>query len=183
MSDLIDRVNQRRHQIMRGAAQRYYDRQSKEPQEVGEFCLKRAGLEDITTLQDMDRVCFPGSTPWSYGQWHDHLTSSAKNVAMAMLGAVPVGCIGFYYNTPTSMNIQTMAVLPEYRGQGLGQRILGQQLDQARERGVNRVTLQVEGSNEGAIHLYKKLGFEITERIPHNRYYPGDHGYHMARDL
>ena len=57
-----------------------------------------------------------------------------------------------------------MAVLKEYRGQGIGSALLQQALTEARNRGMERVELSVFASNLTAIHLYEKFRFEIEGR-------------------
>ena len=54
-----------------------------------------------------------------------------------------------------------VALLPEFRGQGLGERLMRQTLDAARAFGLHRVELTVRQANSNAIALYRKLGFEI----------------------
>ncbi len=54
-----------------------------------------------------------------------------------------------------------MGLLPEFRGQGLGDRLIRQTLAAARALGLNRVELSVRENNAGAIALYKRVGFEI----------------------
>lgn len=53
-----------------------------------------------------------------------------------------------------------MGVLPDYRGRGIGQRLLAAALAAAEERGLERIELHVLESNEIAINLYKRFGFE-----------------------
>ena len=54
-----------------------------------------------------------------------------------------------------------MGLLPEFRGQGLGDRLIRQTLAAARAFGLSRVELSVRESNAGAITLYNRVGFEI----------------------
>jgi ribosomal protein S18 acetylase RimI-like enzyme len=54
-----------------------------------------------------------------------------------------------------------MGLLPEFRGQGLGDRLIRQTLAAARAFGLTRIELSVRENNAGAIALYKKVGFEI----------------------
>ncbi len=51
-----------------------------------------------------------------------------------------------------------VALLPEFRGQGWGGRLIRQTLDAARAFGLHRVELTVRENNE--IALYRKIGFE-----------------------
>ena len=61
-----------------------------------------------------------------------------------------------------------VALLPEFRRQGLGGRLIRQTIGAAREFGLRRVELTVRESNTGAIELYKKFGFAI-EGLQRNR--------------
>lgn len=52
-----------------------------------------------------------------------------------------------------------MGLLPEVRGRGVGRRLMVATLDAARERGVERIELDVFASNTRAKALYERLGF------------------------
>ena len=52
-----------------------------------------------------------------------------------------------------------MGLLPAYRGQGIGHRLLQACLDKAAGKGITRVTLEVRADNAAAIRLYEKAGF------------------------
>lgn len=49
----------------------------------------------------------------------------------------------------------------EYRGQGLGKRLLGETLTKAQAIGISRIELEVFASNKVAVEFYKKQGFEV----------------------
>jgi ribosomal protein S18 acetylase RimI-like enzyme len=53
-----------------------------------------------------------------------------------------------------------MGILQEYRGQGVGTRLLQSAVGHARQIGLEKVELTVYTSNTAAIALYRKLGFE-----------------------
>jgi ribosomal protein S18 acetylase RimI-like enzyme len=54
-----------------------------------------------------------------------------------------------------------MGVLPEFRGQGLGQRLLESCMAIARRVGVTRVELETRSDNEQALSLYRRMGFQF----------------------
>lgn len=54
-----------------------------------------------------------------------------------------------------------MGLLPQFRRQGLGGRLIRQTLVAARAFGLTRVELTVRQDNPGAIELYKQVGFAI----------------------
>jgi ribosomal protein S18 acetylase RimI-like enzyme len=52
-----------------------------------------------------------------------------------------------------------MGLLPEARGQRVGERLLRACLDKARAKGLTRIELHVRADNSRAIALYRRLGF------------------------
>ncbi|WP_295851061.1 GNAT family N-acetyltransferase [Tardiphaga sp.] len=55
-----------------------------------------------------------------------------------------------------------MGLLPEFRGRGIGTRLIRSTLDAARVKGLYRIELTVREANASAIALYRKVGF-LTE--------------------
>jgi ribosomal protein S18 acetylase RimI-like enzyme len=55
--------------------------------------------------------------------------------------------------------IQNVGITPRHRGCGLGTRLLYRSLEGFRRSGIPRVHLEVTAENEGAIRLYRRLGF------------------------
>ncbi len=53
-----------------------------------------------------------------------------------------------------------MGLLPAVRGRGVGRRLAEAAIAAAKERGAERIELEVFASNTRAIALYEKLGFE-----------------------
>lgn len=64
------------------------------------------------------------------------------------------------------IHINNVAVLPQFRGGGVGSAILRHVLEEAKTLGANRATLEVRASNEGARRLYERLGFHVAGRRP-----------------
>lgn len=63
-----------------------------------------------------------------------------------------------------------MGVHVDYRGRGIGTRLMEAAIDKARQKGLIRVDLGVYASNPTAIALYKKFGFVEEGRIVKGRY-------------
>lgn len=57
-----------------------------------------------------------------------------------------------------------MGIIPDYRGRGLGARLIATALEQARKANLVRVEFSVRADNARAIALYKKVGF-LTEGV------------------
>ena len=67
---------------------------------------------------------------------------------------------------PGSFYVCAMAVFPEHRGRGVGTRMLELAWEQARERGLEELSLIVFEQNAGAKRLYERHGFEEVDRRP-----------------
>jgi ribosomal-protein-alanine N-acetyltransferase len=66
-------------------------------------------------------------------------------------------------------HVATIAVDPEYRGRGIGRRLLVQGLKSAIQNGSRIATLEVRASNITAQNLYRSFSFEVVGR--RQRYY------------
>ncbi|MEQ2130461.1 GNAT family N-acetyltransferase [Caldanaerobacter subterraneus KAk] len=62
--------------------------------------------------------------------------------------------------------LSNIAVYSEFRGLGLGSKLLEEIEQEARKLKCKRIVLDVEIENEKAIKLYEKLGYKIIERSP-----------------
>jgi ribosomal protein S18 acetylase RimI-like enzyme len=61
--------------------------------------------------------------------------------------------------------IQNVGVVPALRGQGLGEALVLQALYGFRRVGLQRAMLEVTAHNDGAIRLYRRLGFRRAKTI------------------
>lgn len=80
-----------------------------------------------------------------------------------------------------SGRIYSLVVRADSRGQKIGQKLLYAMIEALAGRGVNRVYLEVEQSNAGAIHLYEQAGFRAIGGVP-DYYGKGKPGLHMMYD-
>jgi ribosomal protein S18 acetylase RimI-like enzyme len=62
-----------------------------------------------------------------------------------------------------------MGLLPAFRGQGIGRRLLERTLEAGRAGGLSRIELTVREDNPGAIALYQKVGF-AAEGVQRNAF-------------
>jgi len=71
-----------------------------------------------------------------------------------------------------------VTLFPEYRGLGIGSRLMALAEEHAREKGFTKLSLIVFEENEGAKRLYERLGYQVTAReaiVPHELiHYTGD---------
>jgi ribosomal protein S18 acetylase RimI-like enzyme len=64
------------------------------------------------------------------------------------------------------VNVHDVAVLPAYRGRGVGERMMALVEQLARQRGACKLTLEVLSGNLPAGRLYKRLGFQAYQLDP-----------------
>jgi ribosomal protein S18 acetylase RimI-like enzyme len=62
--------------------------------------------------------------------------------------------------------VRVLGRRPAYRGRGLGELLLAHGLRLLADLEVDAVTLEVAASNDGALALYRRFGFEVVERTP-----------------
>lgn len=63
-------------------------------------------------------------------------------------------------------DLMTVAVLPAYRRQGVGERLVRKLLTNAAQAGIETVFLEVRESNASARRLYERVGFTIVGHLP-----------------
>jgi ribosomal-protein-alanine N-acetyltransferase len=123
-------------------------------------------VDDLPAVLEIDRWSF--ALPWPERSFRFELT---ENDAARLLvtdvtwaGGTRVGGYLGYWLLVDEMHISTLAVHPDLRGQGLGERLLVAGLEQARRQGADMATLEVRPSNPAAVSLYRKYGFELGGR-------------------
>jgi DNA-binding MarR family transcriptional regulator/predicted N-acetyltransferase YhbS len=106
-------------------------------------------------------------------------TTAVDSVAMSPPAGVfvvassdgePVACGGVQTIGPRLGEIKRMWVHPDWRGAGLGSRMLTHLEDRARELGHRHVHLDTNGALVEAIALYRKTGYREIERYNDNPY-------------
>jgi ribosomal protein S18 acetylase RimI-like enzyme len=95
-------------------------------------------------------VRFPGC-----GQFDPGSSFVAYNRALHML----VGVILCSRIRHDAGHVTQVCVLPEYRSHGIGDALMHRAAQALRGQGVRLLTLTVTQANEGAVHLYERLGF------------------------
>lgn len=61
--------------------------------------------------------------------------------------------------------IQNVGIVPAHRGRGIGTALILAALWGFQQSGITRVYLEVTAQNDGAVRLYKRLGFRRTKTL------------------
>jgi [ribosomal protein S18]-alanine N-acetyltransferase len=105
-------------------------------------------------LSALHRRCFQTPAPWSAANF-------AAFAADPLVFLLIEGDAGFLLGRAVAgeAELLTLAVAPEARRRGLGRKLVGRFLYQARLRGAERAFLEVAADNAAGIALYESAGF------------------------
>ena len=109
----------------------------------------------VSAVAAIEKRCF--SNPWSETAVNAELENHCSEIYIALVDGTAAGYTNIY-TVLDEMDIVRVAVLPEYRRQGIAAEILKTVL--AEKQGT--FYLDVRESNHPAISLYKSLGFVDT---------------------
>lgn len=119
-----------------------------------EYVLMQA--EHVTPIAEIETMCF--STPWSARSVEGELSNPLSLWVVATDNDKVVGYVGSQ-SVLGEADMMNLAVLPQYRRQGIGSMLVCELIRLLQEKGVYCLTLEVRASNNGAIALYQDLGF------------------------
>ena len=112
--------------------------------------------EYVSGIAEIEKLCF--ATPWSENQIKSEIDNPLTEYSIAILNEKVIGYGGFW-SVAGDAQITNIAVHPDFQGMKIGSQILENLLIIARNRDCYELTLEVRESNEKAINLYKKYGF------------------------
>jgi ribosomal-protein-alanine N-acetyltransferase len=158
--------------------------------------IRRAQRLDLERVVQIEQASFP--TPWPYDLLAQHLEEDGFLVAE--LEGLLVGYIivamkipsffarlerrtlqllkGEEIPEPQVGHIMNLAVIPAYRKQGLGRRMLVHGIEYLKNLGAQEIELEVRVDNTPALALYEQFDFTFKERMKHY-YSNGDDAYLM----
>lgn len=89
----------------------------------------------------------------------EHIIAPGGSVFMACADGETIGCCALVFVRPGVYEVAKMAVAEQYRGRGIGRKLLAYVIEQARASGATLLTLVTNDTLANAIHLYESLGF------------------------
>lgn len=136
-----------------------------------ELTIRPATLGDLDAIWAIESAVF-GAEAWSLGMMREELTADHRQYLVLIGGSGAVHGYGGLLAVGEDGDIQTIALSPEARGAGHGRSLMNALLDQAAQRKVRQVFLEVRADNPTARSLYISLGFDEIGVRP--RYYQPD---------
>lgn len=112
--------------------------------------LKKEYVNDVF---EIEKACF--SNPWSREDIEAQIDCPTSHFLVALVNGKVAGYMGLQIFSGEGY-VTNVAVLPQYRGQGIAKALISKQF----ENEMDFITLEVRESNTPAISLYEKTGFE-----------------------
>ena len=145
--------------------------------------IRRVKKEDFEQVYEIEQSCFKDPYPKKHLEY-EFFENPVNVILVAEENSKIVGFIDFMI-TFNSATIVQIAVIPEYRKQKIATMLLKEMensFPKDIEDVVENVTLEVRKTNEPAINLYKKDGYEIIVEKKH--YYPdGEDAIYMVKRI
>ncbi len=122
----------------------------------------------------IENSCFPGELAYSREQMR-RLVFRANSITLVEEGEDSLrGYLTMLMRRNSDLaNLETIGVLPDYQGEGVGTRLLTEAERKLMDMGMRRFRLEVSAGNKQAIAMYQRAGYNITDIIP--EYYIHDH--------
>ena len=113
--------------------------------------------QDVNRVHEIECACF--RSPWSKLALLGELRNDVAHYLVMETDGVICGYGGMWVLFEEA-HVTNVAILPEYRNQGRGRRLMIAMMDHALKRGAEKMTLEVREGNLVAQRLYASLGFE-----------------------
>jgi len=152
--------------------------------------LRKFTPDDLQAVMQINRVCLPENyTDFFFVDLHQRfpetfiVAEQNSKIVGYIMCRIEVGLSNYGFSGLVRKgHVVSIAVIPQYRRRGVAQSIINRVLQGMEYYKAKQGFLEVRVTNEAAISLYKKLGFEITRTI--NGYYSdGEDAYVMTKKL
>ena len=112
-------------------------------------------------MLEIERLSFPN--PWQESTFRGEIQHRPISFPLAVVHETLGRVIGYiiFWMIGEDVQVNNIAVHPDFRRMGIGERILRQVIAEVKFRGARLMTLEVRPSNTPALSLYKKLGFKM----------------------
>jgi len=112
-------------------------------------------FDDLERVMEIEKESF--ADPWSRKSYEFEVAGNRFSVPIVLEIDHEIIGHAVIWRIFEEFHIATIAIAPEYRGQGWGKYLLSSLMEMAAE--AEYALLEVRPSNTGAIRLYEKFGF------------------------
>ncbi|VGO22017.1 GNAT family N-acetyltransferase [Pontiella sulfatireligans] len=128
--------------------------------------IRRVGLKMTDALLALEAACFDIDRTNRRNMRYLLTSPSVMCTGVFREGELVGAMVMLFRSNAAVARIYSLAVVPEFRGQGIGRKLLATAERKARARGCTRMKLEVRMDNIPAIRLYESLGYVDTEVRP-----------------
>ncbi len=152
-----------------------------------ELRIRKARQEDIGELIALENICFDTyyrGHRFAQAEFRYYVRSDRAFCLAATRDSSVVGYVAGVVKLSNSRllaTVDSIAVLVEFRRKGLGSRLLGTLIQEAKSRGCERISLVVAEPNETGIRFFVEHGFKRLRSI-RSYYCEGIDGLLMVSD-
>jgi ribosomal protein S18 acetylase RimI-like enzyme len=132
---------------------------------VTDTSTEPADLEDLEALLDLEKACFAPERRESPASVRRSILSTHQELWVLRQGDTLVASMTLRI-FPKTLRIYSLAVSPDFRGRGLGERLVRHAYDRACSLRIPRLTLEVDAADERLQHLYLRLGYSYSQTLP-----------------
>jgi len=125
-----------------------------------ELVIDEISTRDLDGIVAIEDVSFP--SPWPRRLFEREIESERSYNRVMRISNAVVGYI-ITWTIYDEVHILNIAVHPEYREMGLGERLLTHCIRHSASNNMKYAILEVRTSNTGAQNLYEKLGFRTVQ--------------------
>jgi ribosomal-protein-alanine N-acetyltransferase len=139
--------------------------------------------DDLPYVLEIEHLSFPN--PWHEMTFRGEVQNQRISFPYIVMHKLQRRVIGYiiYWQIREQVQVNTIAVHPDFRRMGIAEAVMRQILDLVQKEGASLVTLEVRPSNFAARSLYHKLGFEVFG-IRENYYHrPDEDAIVMGKEL
>jgi ribosomal protein S18 acetylase RimI-like enzyme len=144
---------------------------------MSDWCIRPAVTTDAPTLVGIIHAAFEeyrGQLDPPSGAHSETVDTISRKLessraALALTGEMAVGCV-FFEESPGRMYLSRLAVLPERRRRGLGQKLIEFVEEQARAQQLGRIYLGVRLVLHAQRAYYERLGYRLVGEAAHPGY-------------
>jgi [ribosomal protein S18]-alanine N-acetyltransferase len=164
--------------------------QETEASQGNDFTVRRASPDDIPSVINVNALTLPEH--YSEYFYYEILKDFPNTFLIAESKGTVAGYIMCRLEYGLSMtrrfglakkgHIISVAVLQEHRNKGVGSKLIKEALEEIRTENGKECYLEVRITNQGAIELYKRIGFKTNSTL-HGYYKDGESAYTMAMPL
>ena len=154
------------------------------------FNLRKFVPDDLQGVMQINRVCLPENyTDFFFMDLHQRfpetfiVAEENKEIAGYIMCRIEVGLSNLGLGGLIRKgHVVSIAVLPQGRRKGVAKALINRALEGMRYYKAKQCFLEVRVTNDVAVSLYKKLGFDVTRTL--NGYYSdGEDAYVMTIKL